>query len=129
MLWRLVGVEPNLTKTNGCISTFSLLISFFMVITSMESSIGWEKKRIKKMSISYMLLEARPCSRVGTLYQFNGPFMQLFYLTCQQRLFKWIVWRMFDKDSWIREFVINDIPNDWSSLKLVKMGRYCVWSI
>ncbi|KAA0039746.1 F-box protein [Cucumis melo var. makuwa] len=55
-----------------------------------------------------------------SLKQFNGSVYATFYIdpkTCNSVI---QVWRMQEKDLWIKEFVIDDIPNNWCSLTLIK---------
>ncbi|XP_038875053.1 F-box protein At3g07870-like [Benincasa hispida] len=56
----------------------------------------------------------------GRLYQFNGTIYATFHINWATVSKTFQVWRMRENESWIRVFVIDDIPNDWKWLELIK---------
>ncbi|KAA0039747.1 F-box protein [Cucumis melo var. makuwa] len=68
------------------------------------------------------ILDLGPCSTSShaSLKQFNSSVYATFFINPKTYNSSIQVWRMQEKDLWIREFVIVDIPINWSSLTLIK---------
>ncbi|XP_038890298.1 F-box protein At3g07870-like [Benincasa hispida] len=75
----------------------------------------------EKIELSIVLEICPPLctSKVGGMQQFNDSVYAIFLIN-QPTGNSIQVWRMQEKDLWIREFVVDDIPNDWNVLTLIK---------
>uniref|UniRef100_A0A0A0LWG1 Uncharacterized protein n=1 Tax=Cucumis sativus TaxID=3659 RepID=A0A0A0LWG1_CUCSA len=62
-----------------------------------------------------------PSNGYGKIHQFNGTIYATFHINWEKDSRTIQVWRMQEKDSWVRKFVICDISREWIHLQLIKM--------
>lgn len=66
-----------------------------------------------------VVLQIDPKVGGGRIYQFNGTIYATFYIVATVRTIQ--VWKMQAKGSWIKEFVIDDIPKGWGRFDFIKV--------
>ena len=62
-----------------------------------------------------------PSNGYGKIHQFNGTIYATFHINWEKDSRTIQVWRMQEKCSWIRQFVIRDISKEWGCLELIKI--------
>ena len=114
--WRQLHSIPPIICSHGAYLNGAI---YWIGITELDKqdeyhvyALDVETEQIK---LSAVLDLGCPCSISKlSLQQFNGSIYASFLINVIQ------VWKMEEKDLWIKEFVIDDIPNNWSSFTLIK---------